>query len=120
MPNKYGPWQIVTVAKDGDTSDEANLQGEFKDVQVYNPELDEATITIQPARDSGGDVVPAYTFDVNTTGDFTNTTAPRATAGMNVFKNIYAQYVKVVLSIAQAGGARTFNVRGIDLLGPRS
>lgn len=115
----YGDWQTVTVDSSGTTSAEANLGGEFRDVQVYNPALDNATITVQPTRESEGDVVQAYTFDADLTGDFANTTTARATAGMSVFKNICAQHVKVHLGAPQNGGARTFYIRGIDLVHPR-
>jgi len=115
----YGDWQTVTVAKDGTTSSEANLGGEFKDVQVYNPALDNASITIKPARTTGGTAVQAYTFDADATGDFANTNSARTTAGMNVFRDICAQFVKVVLGAAQTTALRTFYVRGIDLMHPR-
>lgn len=120
MIEKHGDWQTVTIAKDGTTSSETDLEGEFRDVQVYNPAMDSATITIQPVRTTGGTAVQAYTFDADATGDFVNTTTARATAGMNVFKDICARYVKVVLGAAQTTEAETFYIRGIDLLSQRS
>lgn len=115
----YGDWQTVTIAKDGTTSSEVNLGGEFRDVQVYNPALDSATITIKPVRTTGGTAVQAYTFDADATGDFVNTNSARDTAGMNVFRDICAQFVKVVLGAAQTTQARTIYVRGIDVMHPR-
>lgn len=115
----YGDWQTVAIASGGTTSDEVNLGGEFRDVQVYNPALDNATITVQPTRVSGEDAVQSYTFADDVTGDFVKDTTARATAGMSVFKDICAQYVKVHLGIAQTGGARTLYARGIDLMHPR-
>jgi len=115
----YGDWQTVAIASGGTTSAEVNLGGEFRDVQVYNPAVDNATITVQPVRTTGGTAVQAYTFDADATGDFVNTTTARATAGMNVFKDICAQFIKVVLGAAQSGGARTLYARGIELMHPR-
>ena len=115
----YGDWQTVTVASSGTTSDEVNLGGEFRDVQVYNPALDNASITVQPVRITEGVGVQAYSFGAEATGDFVKTTAARQTAGMSVFKDICAQHVKVHLGAPQTGGARTFYMRGIALMHPR-
>lgn len=119
MNEYYGDWQTVTIAQSGTESAEVDLGGEFQDVQVYNPAIDSATITVKPVRTKSGTEVQAYTFDADASGDFVNTTTARATAGMNVFKDICAQYVKVVVSDSQTGGARTFYARGIGLIHPR-
>ena len=115
----YGDWQTVEIAQSGTESPEVNLGGEFRDVQVYNPALDSATITVKPTRTKGGTVVQAYTFDADASGDFANATTARQTAGMNVFRDLCAQFVKVVVGASQDSAKRTFYVRGIDLMGPR-
>ena len=117
MSDRYGPWQTVTIADNGTASSEVNLGAEFRDVQLYNPTMDNTTITIKPGRVASDTAVQAYTFGTNATGDFVNTTTTRTTAGMNVFKDICARYVTVVVA-SQAGGPRTLYARGIGLLGP--
>jgi len=114
IATKCGPWCTVTVAKSGTASSETNLGGEYKNVQVYNPALDSATITVKPSRLSGDTAVQAYTFDADATGDFANATTARTTAGMNVFRDIYAQFVTIVCGAAQSTAARTFYIRGVD------
>jgi hypothetical protein len=115
MP-RAGNWKTVTIAQNGTTSSEVDLEREFEAVQVYNPALDSATITVKPSRNSGDTAVQAYTFNDGATGDFVNTTTARATAGMNLFKNICARFVAIVLGASQTTAARTFYVRGIDPL----
>jgi len=114
---KVGMWKTVTIAKNGTTSSETDLGAEFQQVQVYNPALDSATITIQVARSSGGTFVAPYSFDADATGDFANATTAKTGAGMNVFKDICARYVKVVVGAAQTSAARTFYIRGINSIG---
>ena len=116
MGLRLGSWKTVTIASSGTTSSETDLGECFRNVQVYNPAIDSATITVKPSRNTGDTAVQAYTFDADATGDYVNTTTARATAGMNVFKDICARYVTVVLGAAQTGGARTFYIRGIDPL----
>jgi hypothetical protein len=115
----HGDWQTVTVDRDGTTSDEVDLGGEYRDVQLYNPELDSSTLTIQPTRLTGGTVVQAYSFNADATGDFDKTTTARTTAGMNVFVGVCARYVKVVCGAAQTAAERTFYARGIELISQR-
>lgn len=115
MP-RIGPWKTVTVAQNGTTSSETDLGTDFHDVQVYSPALDSATITIKPSRESGDTAVQAYTFDADATGDFVNTTTARTTAGMNLFRDICARFVSIVLGAAQTSALRTFYIRGIDPL----
>lgn len=115
---KTGPWITVTVAKDGTTSSETDLSPdsklEFEDVQVYNPALDSATITVQVCRKTGDTAVATYQFNHAATGDFANATTARTGAGMNVFKDICARFIKIVLGAGQTTAARTFYVRGIS------
>lgn len=111
-----GPWKEVAIALSGTASSEIDLGEEFRDVQVYSPALDSATITVKPAMKSGESAIQAYTFDSDATGDYVNTTTARTTAGMNVFKDICARYVKVILSAAQSSLARTLYIRGINAI----
>lgn len=116
MMPRTGSWKTVTIASSDTTSSEVDLGEEFEKVQVYNPALDIASITVKPSRKTGDTAVQAYTFGANATGDFVNTTTARATAGINIFRNICARFVTIVLGAAQTGGARTFYIRGIDPL----
>ena len=116
MRVRAGRWFTVTIAASGTTSSETDLGDEFEDIQVYNPALDNATITVKPSRKSGDTAVQAYTFSNAATGDYVNTTTARATAGMNLFKNICARFITLVVGASQTGGARTFYVRGINPL----
>lgn len=109
-----GAWKTVTVAKDGTTSSETDLGQQFEHVQVYNPALDSATITIKVSRESGDTAVQAYSMDDDATGDFVKTTTARTAAGMNVFKDLYAQHITIVLGAAQTSAARTFYARGVN------
>jgi len=108
MGLRLGSWKTVTVAKSGTSSSETD--------QVYSPALDSATLTVKVSRETGDTAVQAYTFDADTTGDFVNTTTAKTTAAMNVFKDICARYVTLVLSASQTTAARTFYIRGIDPL----
>lgn len=116
MGLRLGSWKTVTVAISGTTSAETDLGDCFRNVQVYSPAIDAATLTVKVSRVTADTAVQAYTFDADATGDYANTTASKATAAMNVFKDICARYITLVLSAAQTGGARTFYVRGIDPL----
>jgi len=116
---RHGAWKTVTIAQSGTASSETDLGGEFRDVQVYNPALDSAAITIKPSRVSGDTAVQAYTFDADATGDYVNTTTARTAAGMNVFKDICAKYVTIVVDAAQASAIRTFYIRGVGLISQR-
>lgn len=113
ITNRLGAWKTVAIAQSGTASSETDLGAEFRAVQVYNPALDSATITIKPDRTAGGTAVQAYTMGANATGDYANTTTARTGAGMNVFDNIYAQYVTILVGAAQNTAARTFYIRGI-------
>jgi len=116
MGLRTGAWKTVTITKDDDpaVSSEVDLGAEFRHVQVYNPAMDSATITVEPIRNTGETAVQAYTFDRDATGDFVNTTTDRATAGMNVFRDICARYIALLLGAAQTTETETFYVRGID------
>lgn len=116
MGLRLGSWKTITVAKDGTTSSETDLGGVFRNVQVYSPALDSATLTVKPSRVTGDTAVQAETFDADATGSFANTTTAKTTAAMNVFKDICARYITLVLSAAQTTAARTFYARGIDPL----
>jgi len=113
MGLNMGPWVEVTVAKDGTESSEADLRGTFEHVQVYFPVTDSTTISIKSSRVTGEDAVTPYDLKPAATGDHELVTTARATAGVVVFPNVYAQYVTIVLSAAQSTAARTFYIRGI-------
>lgn len=116
MGLRIGSWKTVTIAKDGTSSSETDLGDEFKDVQVYSPAIDSATLTVKPSRVTGDTAVQAYTFDADATGDFANTSTAKTTAAVQLFKDICARYVTLVLSAAQSTAARTFYIRGVNPL----
>ena len=116
MGLRLGSWKTVTIAKDGTASSETDLGGVFRNVQVYSPALDSATLTVKASRLTTETAVQAHTFSHAATGDYANTSAAKTAAAMNVFKDICARYVTLVLSAAQTTAARTFYIRGIDPL----
>ena len=108
-------WQSVSVAKDGTTSAEVDLGAEFRQVQVYSPAINSATLTVKVSRVTGDTAVQVHAMDDDATGDFVHTTTAKTAAAMNLF-TICAQFITLVLGAAQTSAARTFYVRGIDLL----
>lgn len=118
MGLRLGSWKTVTIAKDASpaVSAETDLGGVFRNVQVYGPALNSAALAVKPSRLTADTAVQAYTFDADATGGFANTNTARTTAGMEVFKDICARYVTLLLDATQTTAARTFYVRGIDPL----
>ena len=116
MGLRLGSWKTVTVAKDGTSSSETDLGGVFRNVQVYSTAIDSATLTVKTSRETGDTAVQTYAWDADATGNFVHTTTAKATAGVEVFKDICARFITLVLSAAQSTAARTFYVRGIDPL----
>ena len=110
---RVGAWKKVTIVKDANpaTSVQIDLGAEFYMVQCYNPTIDSATITIQAAREDA--MTPVQAYNIAGGEDKVNTTTARATAGMNVFNEICAQYVKVVLGAVQTTVTVNLYIRGI-------
>ena len=118
MGLRLGSWKTVTIAKDADpaVSAETDLGGVFRNVQIYSPAIDNATLTVEPSRLTTETAVQAYTLSQAATGDFANTSTTKTTAAMNVFRDICARFVTLLLSNKQTTLARTFYVRGVDPL----
>ena len=118
MGLRLGSWQTVTIAKDDDpaVSTETDLGAVFRNVQVYSPAIDNATLTVEVSRLTADTAVQAYASNSAATGDHANTSTTKTTAAMNVFKDICARFVTLLLSNAQTTAARTLYVRGIDPL----
>jgi len=118
MGLRLGSWKTVTIAKDADPaiSSETDLGGVFRNVQVYSPAIDNATLTVKVSRLTTETAIQAYTLKGSATGDVANTTTLKTTVAMNVFKDICARFVTLLLSAKQTTDARTFYVRGIDPL----
>lgn len=114
MGLRIGSWKTVTVAHNGTTSSETDLGSVFRNVQVYTPAIDSATLTVKVSRLTTDTAVQTYAWDADATGNFVHTTTAKATAGMEVFKDICARYVTLVLGAAQTTAARTFYIRGVD------
>jgi len=115
MRTRTGSWKAVVIAKDGTTSAETDLGGEFELVQVYSPALDSATLTVKVSRNTGDTAVQVHAFDADATGDFVHTTTAKTAAAMNIF-TIFAQFVTLVAGASQTTAAVTFYVRGINPL----
>lgn len=118
MGLRLGSWKTVTIAKDANpaVSSETDLGGVFRNVQVYSPAIDNATLTVKVSRNTGDTAVQADTFDADATGSFAKTTTTKTTAAMDVFKDICATFITLLLSATQTTATRTFYVRGIDPL----
>ena len=118
MGLRLGSWKTVTIAKDADpaVSSETDLGEVFRNVQVYSPALDSAALTVKVSRLTTETAVQTYFWDTDATGNYVHTTTARATAGMEVFKDICARYITLLLDAVQTTAARTFYVRGIDSL----
>ena len=118
MGLRIGSWKTVTITKDDDpaVSTETDLGGVFRNVQVYTPAIDSAALTVKVSRESADTAVQTYMWDTDATGNYVHTTTARATAGMEVFKDICARYVTLLLDAAQTTATVTFYVRGIDPL----
>jgi len=120
MGIRTGAWKTVTVTKDADpaVSAETDLEAEYRHVQVYSPAIDEATVTIKSSRVTGDTAVQPYSFLAYTTddhiGDAAHATKAKATAAVNLFENVCARYVTILLSAVQTTATRTFYIRGID------
>lgn len=108
---KHGNWVPISVADEGTITAEIDLGAEFYSVQVYNPAIDSATMTVKPSRLSGEAAVQAYLIADGQ--DKVNTTTARTGAGMNIFDSICARYVTIVFGAAQNGGPYTLYVRGL-------
>lgn len=118
MGLRLGSWKTVTIAKDADpaVSAETDLGGVFRNVQVYSPALNSAALTVEVSRLTADTAVQAHLFKLATTGDAANTTTAKTAAAMNVFRDICARFVTLLLDAKQTTAARTFYVRGIDPL----
>ena len=118
MGLRLGSWKTVTITKDDDpaVSTETDLGAIFRNVQVYTPAIDSAALTVEVSRQTTETAVQTYAWDADATGNFVHTTTARATAGMEVFKDICARYVTLLLDAVQTTATRTFYVRGIDPL----
>ena len=118
MGLRLGSWKTVTITKDDNpaVSIETDLGGTFRNVQVYSPAIDSAALTVKPGRITADTEVQAHLFKLATTGDAANTTTAKTAAAMNVFMDICARYVTLLLDATQTTATRTFYIRGIDPL----
>ena len=118
MGLRLGSWKTVTITKDADpaVSTETDLGGVFRNVQVYTPAIDSAALTVEVSRLTADTAVQTYAWDTDGTGNYVHTTTAKATAGMEVFKDICARYVTLLLDAVQTTATVTFYVRGIDPL----
>jgi len=108
-----GRWITATVAITETVSGEVDLGEVFRKVLVLVPTLDNATVTVHVAKESGGTFFPIYALDDDATGDFPHATTALTTAKAVIFE-CGAQHIKIVCGAAQNGGARTFYARGLN------
>ena len=118
MGLRLGSWKTVTIAKNADpaVSSETDLGAVFRNVQVYSPAIDNATLTVKVSRLTTETAVQAHTLSGAATGDHVNTSTTKTAAAMNVFKDICARFVTLLLSNKQTTLTRTFYIRGVDPL----
>ena len=103
-----GQWIAATVAASDTTSDAINLGMDYEYVNIIIPELDSATIVLQVGVDPTNSGTISYqTLGVGDTATAATTGERTTTLELGGF-----QYIKIVCSVAQDGGARTFYVRG--------
>lgn len=116
MGLRIGPWKTITITKDANpaVSAETDLGSVFRNVQVYTPAIDSAALTVKVSRETGDTAVQTYMWDTDATGNYVHTTTARATAGMEVFKDICARFITLLLDATQTTATVTFYVRGVD------
>jgi len=118
MGLRLGSWKTVTITEDDDpaVSSEVDLGAVFRNVQVYSPAIDSASLMVMPSRNTGDTAVAPYFFSQAATGDLVITTTAKTVAAMEVFKDICARFVTLLLNNTQGTADRTFYIRGIDPL----
>jgi hypothetical protein len=116
MGLRLGSWKTITIAQSGTESSETDLGAIFRNVLVYSPALDSATLTVKVSRVTADTAVQVHTFKVSATGDVAKTTTAKTAAAVNVFDNICGQFITLVVGASQTSAARTFYARGIDPL----
>ncbi len=101
----YFPWQTGTIALNGTSTDEIDLQNNCELMQVILPTLTSGTIKITVSDETGG------TFQ-----DLGSSITTPATTGAysTMFRLGGYRYIKVVSGAAQ-GAARSIKVRGVKL-----
>ncbi len=100
----YGQWKSATIAKDGTTSDEIDLDWSYDLLEIIIPTIDAATVKIQVSEGKGGTYYDLGNSVVlaSSTGNFADV----------LFLGGY-RYVKVVLSATQTTAAVAIKVRGM-------
>ena len=109
-----GAWKTATIAITETLSGEVNLGMDYENVLVLIPTIDNSTqISVQVAKDVGGTMFPVHDWnDSDADGTVLQATVAGAGGIAVVFKIGGAQLIKLLASVAQDGGARTFYVRG--------
>lgn len=95
-------------------SELVNLEGFYRDVQVWVPTLDaEAVVSLYIQRDGAVATVPVQdqTLDDNATGHFAKATSSGAGGFVVTFRNVNTHYLRIKAAANQAAD-RTFYVRG--------
>jgi|TARA_Y100000310_G_scaffold44408_1_gene41471 hypothetical protein len=116
--SKIGPWITITLDDNDQTTAEVDLGAEFQHVQVENPTIISGAITVQVARATGGTFLQVYRHKSNATGDVAHSATARTGAGMNFFRDICGQFIKINTGASQTAGPLTLYARGVGKLGP--
>ncbi len=95
-------WKTATIAINGTTSSEVDLENNCDFMQIIIPTITSGTVSIQVSDVTGGTFVALGN---------SQTTVAGTGAYATTFKLGGYQYIKVVTGAAQ-GAARTFSVRG--------
>lgn len=107
-----GDWKDAVIASSGTLSAEVDLGRQYDYLAVIIPTIDSAQISIKVAQKTGGTFQDLYQFDGNDDKIFITTAG---TGGITVVFPLFGfQFIKILASAAQTGGARTFKVRGVD------
>jgi len=108
-----GSWKTATIALNGQTSAEVDLDRQWERLLLVAPALDNAQISLEVAEKTGGTFQDLYMIldaDGTSAQIITDTTT---TAKTYILPLGGFQFVKIKASAAQTGGARAFRVCGI-------
>jgi len=106
----HGEWIEFDITGTGKTSDECNLGRVYETVVILLPTIDEGTITVQGARETGVGYANLYTY--NPAGGVVQMITGDTTGGyFCIFPIGGYQYIKLVSSVDQTD--ETFYAMGV-------
>jgi hypothetical protein len=102
--SRYGKWVTGTIAVDGTSTDEIDLDSDYDFIEVRIPTLVSGTLKLQTSNVTGGTYQDL---------GLSITTAATTGAYNDVWKLGGYQFIKIVSSGTQTTTARVFHVRGM-------